>query len=174
MKRIQCTKCKQVFWTDLKIDEALIRSGEWIQSPCPKCEAQWAVVEPGRIMPGEGRRRTVKPSSRRQQAGPLPEEKAPTFPPARILSLRKKMGLTQKELGSLAGVDRGAILGWEKGKFKPREEKVAQLVALAKKGKEEVKKLLGEKMAKQEGKSNPNRPKRRRGASQKGGKGPKN
>ena len=80
------------------------------------------------------------------------------------------MGLTQKELGSLAGVDRGAILGWEKGKFKPREEKVAQLAALAKKGKEEVKKLLGEKMAKQEAKSNSNRSKKKRCQSKGGQK----
>ena len=87
--------------------------------------------------------------------------------------LQRRLGLAQKELGSLAGVDRGGILGWEKGKFKPREEEVAQLAALAKKGKEEVRKLLGPKMAKQEAKSNPNRPKRRRGVSQKGVKGPK-
>jgi transcriptional regulator with XRE-family HTH domain len=72
--------------------------------------------------------------------------------PARILSLRKKLGLTQTELASLARVDRGSVLSWEKGKFKPKGEKAAQLAALATKGKEEVRKLLGEKKAEQEAK----------------------
>lgn len=173
MKKIQCAKCGQIFWKELEVDETLVASGEWIQTPCPKCEAEWAIVEPGRRMPGEARRRTVKPPTRRQQVGSPPEEKAPIFTPARIFSLRKKLGLSQKELGSLAGVDRGSILGWEKGKFKPREEKAAQLAALAMKGKEKVRKLLGEKIAKQEAKSNPNRSKRRRGASQRVAKAPK-
>jgi DNA-binding XRE family transcriptional regulator len=46
------------------------------------------------------------------------------FSPARILSLRKRLGLTQSEMGALTGVDRESVLGWEKGKFKPKEEMV--------------------------------------------------
>jgi DNA-binding transcriptional regulator YiaG len=167
VKRIQCTGCGQVFWTELQLDESLVSSGEWIESPCPKCGAKWAIVEPGKGMAGEARaktRRKVKRTPRRQarprrtvqakgertpikkEAGPPSEEKALTWTPARILGLRKKLNLTQKELGSLAEVDRGSILGWEKGKFKPGGKKVAQLAALAMKGKEEVKKLLGKKI----------------------------
>jgi DNA-binding transcriptional regulator YiaG len=173
MKRMECTKCKQVFWPDLKIDEALIRSGEWFQTPCPRCEAEWAIVEPGRI-PGWARRKPAKPPTRRPQARPpAAEAKAPVFPPARILSLRRRLGLSQKELGSLIGVSRGPVLGWEKGKYKPREEKAAQLAALARKGKEEVKKLLGEKMGAAEAKPNPRRAKRRKGVSQRAARPPK-
>lgn len=132
------------------------------------------MVEPGRKMPGEAKRKRVKPPARRKQPGRPPEEKALTFTPARILSFRKKLGLTQTELASLAGVDRGSVLSWEKGKFRPKAEKAAQLAALATKGKEEVRRLLGEKMAKQEGISNPKQPKnRRRGASKKAAKAPK-
>ena len=37
MKKIQCTGCGQVFWTDLQPDEFLVSIGEWVQNPCPKC-----------------------------------------------------------------------------------------------------------------------------------------
>jgi DNA-binding XRE family transcriptional regulator len=167
MKRIQCTKCKQVFWVELQIDEALVENGEWIQIPCPRCGSKWAMVKSGRRTPGESRRKKFRATARRQQAGPPGEEKSRVFTSARILSLRKKLGLTQTQLGSLAGVDRGSVLGWEKDKFKPKAEKAAQLADLATKGKEEVKRLLEEKMAKQETKPIPNRSKRKRGVSQK-------
>ena len=39
----------------------------------------------------------------------------------------------------------GAVLSWEKGKFRPRGEKKAALVALRKLGKREVKKILAER-----------------------------
>jgi transcriptional regulator with XRE-family HTH domain/DNA-directed RNA polymerase subunit RPC12/RpoP len=174
MKRIQCSKCKQVFWVELQIDEALVENGEWIQIPCPRCGSKWAMVKSGRRTPGESRRKKVRTTARRQQAGPPGEEKSRVFTPARILSLRKKLGLTQTQLGFLTGVDRGSILAWEKGKFKPKAEKAAQLADLATKGKEEVRKLLREKKAEQEAKSNPKHPKnRRRGVSQKAARAPK-
>lgn len=47
MKKLQCTKCQQIFWTELdQAYEAQIGSGEWMKTPSPKCGAEWAFVEP--------------------------------------------------------------------------------------------------------------------------------
>jgi len=75
-----------------------------------------------------------------------PEEvKASRLTPDRIRRLRNKLGISQRELGILTGASLGAVLSWEKGKFKPRGEKKAALVALRKLRKRDVKKLLAEK-----------------------------
>ena len=50
-----------------------------------------------------------------------------------------------RELGVLTGTNLSTILSWEKGKFKPRGEKKAVLVALRKLRKRDVRKLLLEK-----------------------------
>ena len=78
-----------------------------------------------------------------------PEEvKASRFPSERIRNLRIKKGLSQGELGILTGSTTGAVLSWEKGKFKPMGEKKAALVALRKVTKRDVKKMLAEKAEK--------------------------
>ena len=75
-----------------------------------------------------------------------PEEvKASRLTPDRIRGLRKKLGISMRELGVLIGSSLGAVLSWEKGKFKPRGEKKAALVALRTLRKREVRKLLTEK-----------------------------
>jgi transcriptional regulator with XRE-family HTH domain len=61
--------------------------------------------------------------------------------------LRKKLGISQRELGVLVGASLGAVASWEKGKFKPQGEKKAALVALKKTRKRDVKKMLREKAA---------------------------
>src|SRR4030042_7122951 len=72
-----------------------------------------------------------------------PEEvKASRLTPERIVGLRKKLGISQRELGLLAGATLGAVQSWERGKFKPQGERKAALVALRKVKKREVKKLL--------------------------------
>jgi DNA-binding transcriptional regulator YiaG len=64
-----------------------------------------------------------------------PEEvKASRLTPERIRRLRRKLGISQRELGILRGATIGAVLSWEKGKFKPKGEKKAGLVALWGKG----------------------------------------
>jgi DNA-binding transcriptional regulator YiaG len=74
-----------------------------------------------------------------------PEEvKASRFTPERIRGLRKKLGISQRELGVLVGATIGAVLSWEKGKFKPQGEKKAALVALRKVRNRDVKKMLAE------------------------------
>jgi len=50
-----------------------------------------------------------------------------------------------RELGILTGVGLSTVLSWEKGKFKPRGEKKAALVALRRLRKRAVRKLLAEK-----------------------------
>jgi DNA-binding transcriptional regulator YiaG len=62
--------------------------------------------------------------------------------PAMIQALRKKLGITQKELAALAGVSMGAVQLWEKGKIQPRDEKKAVLAGLRKMKKGDVKKAL--------------------------------
>jgi DNA-binding transcriptional regulator YiaG len=73
------------------------------------------------------------------------EVKASRFTPERIRHLRMKLGISQRELGVLIGASIGAVLSWEKGKFKPQGEKKAALVALRKVRKREVRKMLTEK-----------------------------
>jgi DNA-binding transcriptional regulator YiaG len=75
-----------------------------------------------------------------------PEEvKASRLTPERIQGLRKKLGISQRELGILIGASLGTVAMWEKGKFKPKPDKKAALVAVRKLKKREVKKLLAEK-----------------------------
>jgi DNA-binding transcriptional regulator YiaG len=78
-----------------------------------------------------------------------PEEvKKSRFSPALIRSLRKNLGISQKELAILTGVTVGAAHLWEIGKFKPKDEKKALMVALRKLGRRDVRKLLEEKLTK--------------------------
>src|SRR4030043_73237 len=78
-----------------------------------------------------------------------PEEvKASRLTPERIAGLRKKLGISQRELGVLAGATTGAVLSWEKGKFKPQGGKKAALVALRKMRRRDVRKMLAEKPVK--------------------------
>jgi DNA-binding transcriptional regulator YiaG len=72
-----------------------------------------------------------------------PEEvKASRLTPDRIRGLRKKLGISMRELGVLTGVGLSSVAMWERGKFRPRGEKKAALVALRKLRKREVKKML--------------------------------
>ncbi len=78
-----------------------------------------------------------------------PEEvKKSRFSPALIRSLRKHLGISQKELAILSGVTVGAVAMWESGKFKPKDEKKAVIVALRKLSRREVRKLLEKKNTK--------------------------
>jgi DNA-binding transcriptional regulator YiaG len=62
-----------------------------------------------------------------------PEEvKKSRFSPALIRSLRKHLGISQKELAILSGVTVGAVHLWESGKFEPKDEKKAAMIALRK------------------------------------------
>ncbi len=74
-----------------------------------------------------------------------PEEvETSRFHPKLIRSLRKRLGLSQRDFARLAGVTPLAVYQWETGVFKPKKEKKAVLVALRKLGRREARKLLEE------------------------------
>ena len=81
------------------------------------------------------------------------EVKASRLTPERIAGLRKKLGISQRELGVLVGATTGAVLSWEKGKFRPQGKKKAALVALRKVRKRDVRKMLEEKAGTKEEKT---------------------
>jgi DNA-binding transcriptional regulator YiaG len=84
-------------------------------------------------------------SQKSQLEASAEEVKASRFTPERIRNLRRKLGISQKGLAILAGVTVGAVGLWEKGKFRPAANKKAVLVALRKRSKREVQKILAEK-----------------------------
>jgi len=86
------------------------------------------------VRQGEGRKIKWKASPEEVQASPIA--------PERISSLRKKLGISQRELAILTGVSRWAVVMWEKGKFKPKADKKASLLALRKLSKPNLKKML--------------------------------
>jgi len=91
-----------------------------------------------------------------------PEEvKKSRFSPRLMKSLRKRLGVSQKEMATLAGVSVGAIYQWEKGAFDPRGEKRRVLVALRKLGRRDARRILEEKKGMGK-KPKENRPARRR------------
>ncbi|MBI4767710.1 MAG: helix-turn-helix domain-containing protein [Deltaproteobacteria bacterium] len=75
-----------------------------------------------------------------------PEEvKASRFSPQLIRSLRRHLGISQRELALLTDVSVSAAHQWEIGKFKPKKDKKMVLVALRKLGRREVRRLLEKK-----------------------------
>jgi DNA-binding XRE family transcriptional regulator len=97
---------------------------------------------PGRL----GGRPARRAAANRVQPGlRMAEVQVSRFTPERIRGLRKKKGLSQRELAVLTGVTLGAVGLWEKGKFAPKPEKKAILLALRKMGKRAVEKMLAEK-----------------------------
>ncbi len=117
-------------------------------------------AEEGPRVGKRGRRKAkgVKIVARRRKSRAVSEGKAAGFGAGQIRSLRKKIGLSQKELADLVGVSRATVSMWEGGKFKPSEEKVRQLASLAGKSKEEAKKMLAGKMPKKRQGKKPRRP----------------
>jgi len=91
-----------------------------------------------------------------------PEEvKASRLTPERVAGLRKKLGISQREMGLLVGATTGAVASWEKGKFKPQGEKKAALVALRRVRKRDVRKMLAEKPIKTKREEPPTRTSKR-------------
>lgn len=73
------------------------------------------------------------------------EVKSSRFSPRLIRSLRKRLGITQRELAALTGVTIGAAHLWETGKFLPSDEKRGVIVALRKLRRRDVRELLDQK-----------------------------
>jgi DNA-binding transcriptional regulator YiaG len=78
-----------------------------------------------------------------------PEEvKKSRFSPALIRSLRKHLRISQKEPAIFSGVTVGAVHLWESGKFEPKDEKKAAMIALRKLGRRDGRKHLEKKTTK--------------------------
>jgi DNA-binding transcriptional regulator YiaG len=92
---------------------------------------------------------------------PPEEVKESRFSPRLIRSLRRHLGITQKELAILTGVTVGAAHLWESGQFKPSMKKKAVMVALRKLGRREARKLLEGKGTQKAEKKVPSRRRKR-------------
>ena len=111
-------------------------------------------------------RQVAEMGQRRGLPEASPEDvKASRFSPRLIRTLRKRLGITQREMSTLLGVTVGAIYQWEKGIFEPTAQKKKMLVALRRLGRREIKQLLEEK--KVEKAPRKKRPPRRRRAPKK-------
>jgi len=76
-----------------------------------------------------------------------PEEiRQSRFSPRLLQSLRKRLGISQRELAILAGVTVGAAHLWETGKFRPKDNKMGVLVAMRKLNRSQVRELLKQKI----------------------------
>ncbi len=91
-------------------------------------------------------------SGREKQIGPKPipeltpeDMKKARLSPRLIKTLRKRLGVSQRDLARLAGVTVGAVYQWERGTFEPKGEKKRILVGLRKLGRQGARKLLAEK-----------------------------
>ena len=103
-----------------------------------------SVSELGRFM---AQQEKLKPRQEKPVLASPEEVGKSRFSPGLLRSLRKKLGITQKELAVLAGVTIGAAHLWETGKFRPKKDKIALLVGLRKLGPGGVRKLLEERSA---------------------------
>jgi DNA-binding transcriptional regulator YiaG len=70
------------------------------------------------------------------------DEKSLRFRVAGFASLRKKLGVTANEMGTLLGVSGQSVYKWEQGKAKPRASQMHAIAAVRKLGKKQVADLL--------------------------------
>jgi DNA-binding transcriptional regulator YiaG len=82
---------------------------------------------------------------------PLEEIKQSRFSPRLLQSLRKRLGISQRELAILTGVTVGAAHQWETGKFRPKVDKMSVLVALRKLNRRQARELLNQKTVRKTG-----------------------
>ena len=70
------------------------------------------------------------------------EDKSLRFRVAGFASLRKKLGVTANEMGTLLGVSGQSVYKWEQGKAKPRASQMHAIASVRKLGKKQVAELL--------------------------------
>jgi len=116
-----------------------------------------------------GLQRFVSQQEKQIGSKPVPEVtpedmKKARFSPRLIKSLRKHLGVSQRDMAKLSGVTAGAVFLWEKGIFEPKDDKKKVLVGLRKLGRQSARKLLAEKMEETTPKKKPkvNRNRRRK------------
>ena len=99
------------------------------------------------VLPNAGSVHELGVKTKNRLAASPDEVKSSRFSPRLIRSLRKRLGITQRELAALTGVTIGAAHLWETGKFLPSDEKRGVIVALRKLRRREVRELLNQKRA---------------------------
>ena len=72
------------------------------------------------------------------------ELKKARFSGGLIRKLREKLGLTREQFGKLIGVTGYAVIPWETNECRPNALRQKAIVALRKRGKREVRALVGE------------------------------
>jgi DNA-binding transcriptional regulator YiaG len=73
---------------------------------------------------------------------PKEEVKVARLSPGLIRKLRKRLGLSQKQMGAMVGVSTVTVGQWERGNTRPTGANRTALVALRKLGKREVRRIL--------------------------------
>ena len=92
-------------------------------------------------------------AARKAQGSPAPPMASPAevgkarLSPGLIKKLRKKLGLTQAQLAALLDASPTTVAFWEQGRTRPKADTKAQIVALRKLGRRDVKQLLAEREA---------------------------
>jgi len=77
------------------------------------------------------------------QQKPSPElAEGARFSPRSVKAQRNRLGLSAEKFGKLFGVTGLTVYSWENGKFRPKKEQLAKLVAVRRMGKREVAKRL--------------------------------
>jgi DNA-binding transcriptional regulator YiaG len=64
------------------------------------------------------------------------------FSPRSVKAQRNRLGLSAEKFGKLLGVTGLTVYSWEAGKFRPRREQLARLVAVRRMGKREANRRL--------------------------------
>ncbi len=98
-----------------------------------------SVLELQRFM---ARQEKLKPQAGKSLVASPEEVEKSRFSPRLLQTLPKKLGITQRELAILCGVTVGAAHLWEKGKIRPKPDKIGVLVGLRNMGKRDVRTLL--------------------------------
>lgn len=81
-------------------------------------------------------------------AEPAPKRKAKTrFSPASFKNNRKRLNLSQADVGVLLGTSTNTVLRWEAGSSKPRDAHLPKIAALSKMGKKQAKQELEQRKA---------------------------
>ena len=89
-----------------------------------------------------------KPAPAKKAAAPAPKRKAKTrFSPASFKNNRKRLSLSQADVGVLLGTSTNTVLRWEAGSSKPRDAHLPKIAALSKMGKKQAKQELEQRKA---------------------------
>ena len=84
-----------------------------------------------------------QPAKKAAAAAAAPERKSKTrFSPAALKNNRKRLSLSQADVGVLLGTSTNTVLRWEAGSSKPRGANLPKIAELSKLGKKEAKQRL--------------------------------